>query len=1131
MTFKERLNQGVVLFDGAMGTQIHELNPTMEEWDHKEGCSEILNLTIPEKIKNIHKAYLHAGADVIETNTFGANQIVLDEYGLKNKVREINRVAAELAQSAASEFSSSKPRFVAGSIGPGTKLASLGQISFDALHRSYFEQAMGLIDGKVDLFLVETCQDPLQIKAALIAIMDAQVQQQVSIPMAVTVTVETTGTLLVGSELQVIITALKPYPIVALGINCATGPDKMHPYISQLCEYFDGPVMVQPNAGLPQNLNGQLTYTFDKNIFADILASFIEKDGVSIVGGCCGTTPEFINTVHHRVAKLSPAKRTPQKQAAITSLYTSVLMDQDPAPFFVGERTNTNGSRAFKELLLENQWDKVVDIAREQMETGAHGLDLCVAFAGRDEISDMAEAATRIIKNVNLPLFFDSTQLDVMEHSLKLYGGKAVINSINLENGEERAHEICRIAKRYGAALVALTIDEKGMALEVDRKISIAKRIYDIAVNNHGIAPEDLIFDALTFTLGSGDESLKTAGINTLEGIRGIKENIPGVKTILGLSNISFGLKASSRVFLNSVFLAEAVKSGLDMAIVDVKKILPLYKLDEKDLQFCLDLIYNRGDNILFDFINHFDAKSGDFVQEENKEELSLEEKIRKNIVQGKRTGMNDLLLEALKTRSPLGIINELLIPAMKIVGELFGSGKMQLPFVLQSAEVMKSSVDILEPYMEKTDEESQTSIVLATVRGDVHDIGKNLVDIILSNNGFKVHNLGIKCEIDTILDKVEEVKAHAIGMSGLLVKSSVIMKENLEEMKRRNIEIPVLLGGAALTKNYVDETCAPVLNSPVIYCMDAFKGLEAMNAIKDGTLKLAKDPVKTKTKPLIAPVKDEAPIIISRNIDIPQVPFWGSRVLENISLDEVFEYITEEVLFRGRWGYRRGAATKDEYDDLINNTVRPEYEKLKIRCKNQGLLQPKAVYGYWPCNSENNDVIIFKPETNKEILRFNFPRQNIAPHLCISDFFYPVDSGKRDIIAFQLATVGEKASETSQELYKSNVYKDYLLFHGLSVEAAEALAELNHLIIRKELNIIEEDGKGISDFVVQKYRGSRYSFGYPACPDLKENRKIFDLLEPERIGVRISDEDQMIPEQTTSAFVVHHPQAKYFRV
>jgi len=722
----------------------------------------------------------------------------------------------------------------------------------------------------------------------------------------------------------------------------------------------------------------------------------------------------------------------------------------------------------------------------------------------------------------------------VIEKALKLIGGRPVINSVNLEDGKERAHRICRLAKRYGAALIALTIDEQGMAKSAERKVHIAQRIYNMAVNQHGLRPQDLVFDALTFTLGSGDEEMKKAGINTLDGIRHIKKKLPGVYTILGVSNISFGLKAQSREILNSVFMNEALKAGLDMAIVNVNKILPLHTIDEKDIEFCLNLIYDRGKNPLFTFIDHFDQKQGTTrAEHQEKEDAPLEERIKQRVINGNRSGLDDLLNQAMHAGVPaINIINNMLIPAMKVVGDLFGEGKMQLPFVLQSAEVMKYAVSQLEPHLDKKDIREQKSIVLATVRGDVHDIGKNLVDIILSNNGYKVYNLGIKCEIDTMLDKVNEVKADAVGMSGLLVKSTAVMKENLNMMKQRGISIPVLLGGAALTESYVRDECNPILDSPVVYCSDAFAGLKAMTFLKEGKIEeMLSDSQsgKSRTPKQPVPAGDYEPV--SRDINIPEPPFWGSKVVRDIDLDNVYDYLTESVIFRGRWGYRRGELSREEYEALIEKEVRPKFEDLKRQAREEKLFEPQVVYGYYPCNSQNEEVIIYHPETDEEMLRFQFPRQQKPPYRCIADFFLPSESERHDLIALQVVTVGPKASQRAQQLYAQDQYKDYLLFHGFSVEAAEALAEYWHLRVRQELGMTEQDGSSMDDFVVQKYRGSRYSFGYPSCPDLSENRKIFKLLKPERIDVTISAEDQMYPEQTTSAFIVHHPQAKYFNI
>jgi 5-methyltetrahydrofolate--homocysteine methyltransferase len=1130
MPFFDRLKRGLILFDGAMGTQVHALNPTEKEWDGRNGCPEVLNLTAPKKIEQIHDRYFAAGADVVETNTFGGSKIVLTEFDLQDRVVEINRTAAQIAGRAAERFSTAgKPRFVAGSLGPGTRLITLGQTDIETMYESYALQARGLIEGGIDLFVIETCQDIMQVKAALLAVQDEMKSAGVRIPRAVTLTIETTGTMLVGSDISAALATLEPFDIDILGMNCATGPEAMRPFVQQICQSFAGPVMVQPNAGLPQNVNGEMTYALSVQEYVSVLSSFISEYGVQIVGGCCGTTPDFIHAMAERLPSLKAAQRKTVTKPALASLFSAQELRQDPAPFFVGERSNTNGSKQFRDYLLAEDWDGIVDVSRQQEQTGAHGLDLCLAYTGRDESADMTQAVSRIVKQVNLPIFIDSTDVKVIEAALKLIAGRPVINSINLEDGEERAHRICQLAKRFGAALIALTIDETGMARTVEHKIRVAKRLYDIAVNQNGMRPQDLIYDALTFTLGSGDENIKDAGINTLEGIRRIKEELPGVFTILGVSNISFGLSPNSREVLNSVFLSEAVKAELDLAIVNVKKIIPLYKISRLDIDVCLDLIYNRGADPLFKFIDYFDKLAG-VVKETSLEDdrTPLEEKIKQRVIQGNRSGLEELLKTAMQKTRAIDIINDWLIPAMRVVGDLFGTGKMQLPFVLQSAEVIKFAVGKLEPFLEKGETQAQTGIVLATVRGDVHDIGKNLVDIILSNNGYKVYNLGIKCEIDAMLQKVQEVGADAIGMSGLLVKSTTVMKENLEIMRQRGFKMPVLLGGAALTKSYVDQVCAPLLDAPVVYCADAFEGLKMMSLIKEKKLDawLAEQSTAKPTAPRQSLARQES---LRFDHSIPKPPFWGARVVTDIDLDTVFSYLTEAVLFRGRWGYRRGNLSREEYENLIETQVRPEFEDLKARCRQEKLLTPQVVYGYYPCNRQGEEVIIFAPDSEQELLHFHFPRQLKEPYRSIADFFLPLDSGTRDVMPLQIVTVGQRASEHAQQLYETNAYKDYLLFHGLSVEAAEALAEYWHQRIRAELNITEEDGAGIEEFVVQKYRGSRYSFGYPACPDLYGNRQLVQLLQPERIGVTITEEDQMTPEQTTSAFIVHHPQAKYF--
>lgn len=1139
MTILDKIKNGeIVIFDGAMGTEIQSIEITDEEWQGCRGCNELLNVTAGDKIRAIHEAYFAAGCDVVETNTLGGTRLVLGEYELQERSYEINRAAAALAKEAALKYSESKPRYVAGSIGPGTRLASLGQISYDELYEGFYIQAEGLLDGGADIFIIETCQDLLQVKAALNAVRDLQKERGTSCPEIVSITIEQSGTMLIGSDIAAAITLLNSLKVDIMAINCATGPAEMAPYIKEMSERFRGPIMVMPNAGLPQNVDGKMKYTLEKEEFSKRLIDFIQKDGVSIVGGCCGTTPAYLALLAERVKGLSPAARSPQSAPAISSIYSSQTTRQEPAPLMIGERANTNGSKRFREFLLAGDIDGIIEVARNQQRAGAHAIDLCVAYTGRDESADMAEILPKVARQINIPLVIDSTSPQVIEEALKLYAGKPIINSINLEDGEGKAEQICALARRYGASIIALTIDEEGMAKEAGKKLEIARRLYEIAVNRYGLEPGDLIFDPLTFTLGSGDESLKSAGIETLEGIKLIKEQLPGTNTMLGLSNISFGLKASSRKILNSVYLAEALETGLDAAIVNVSHILPLYKIDEEDRKMALDLIYNRGsDKPLLTYINYFESKEG--APGDKKEEIepqSLDDKIKKRVIDGSKSGLAELLEEKLQEIEAVEIINNLLIPAMKVVGELFGSGQMQLPFVLQSAEVMKNAVDRLKPHMKKSEQSEQKSIVLATVKGDVHDIGKNLVDIILSNNGYKVYNLGIKCEIETMLKKAQEVKADAIGMSGLLVKSTIVMKENLEYLKSMGIELPVLLGGAALTGRYVYETCDEIGDSPVVYCKDAFEGLKTMSAIKENKLedyhKVEKERELARAAAMRGrPVQEEEPEEIDRTIEPPTPPFTGKRVLKELELDEIYPFLTEEVIFRGRWGYRRGKLSKEGYEKLIATEVRPQFEELKEFCKREKLFTPQLVYGYYHCNKVDDRVVIYHPEDGSEWKWLSFPRQKQSPHKCIADYFLPRESGRKDVIALQIVTAGPEADRYAHKLYEENRYKDYLLFHGLSVEVAEAIAEYQHKKIREELNLMEGEGSGISDFVVQKYRGSRYSFGYPACPDMEGNRVIHEILEAEEIGVELTENCQMTPEQTTSAFVVHHPQAKYFSV
>jgi len=1146
MTLRERLAAGeLLILDGAMGTEIQKMEIREEDWGGHHGCNEFLNISAPHLISEVHRLYYAAGSDIVETNTFGASEYVLAEYGLADRVREINSAAARLARSVADGFSDGKPRYVAGSIGPGTRLASLGQIDHDTVYAAYRPQLEGLAEGGVDIFMIETCQDPLHFKTVIEAAHDVIGETGRDIMILLSVTIETTGTMLVGSDIGAVISVASAMGVDILGINCATGPDLMAPYISEICQTFPGYVMVMPNAGMPQNIGGKMVYSLPPEEFGQRVARYVSENGVQIAGGCCGTSPAYIAALHAATRGVAPARRERVRTWSLASLYSAQGMLQEPRPLMIGERANTNGSRRFKELLTSENWDGILEVIADQETGGSHALDLCVAYTGRNEVRDMTLAIAQAVTRTRLPLVIDTTSVEVMEASLKLYGGRPLVNSVNLESGEAHAERVCRLAKRHGAALVALTIDEiEGMAKTAGKKLEVARRIHGIAVDRVGLAPQDLVFDVLTFTLGSGDQDSRNAGIETLEGIRQVKAALPGVWTVLGLSNISFGLAPQPRKILNSVFLAEAVAAGLDMAIVHAASILPVAAIDDEDREAALALIYNRHENALFDFIKRFEDRTGGTeAASESSASLPVEKRLEQAVLRGNRAGLDLMLDEARTSRDALSIINEILIPAMKIVGELFGSGKMQLPFVLQSAETMRAAVDLLQPWIEKKDASKPCSMVLATVRGDVHDIGKNLVDIILSNNGFKVYNLGIKCEIQTIIDKVREVEADAIGLSGLLVKSTVIMKEYLEALQGAGIDIPVFLGGAALTRQWADEDCQQVYGGTVVYSADAFDGLRGMTLVRDGGLDeaVAADRVRyadirrraaahaaQRAAARTTSSEETAPLL--RLEAVPQPPFYGSRTTGDISLDDVFSLLTESVLFRGRWGFRRGQLSREDFDALLEREARPELTRLKALVRERELFTPQVAWGYFPCQSEGESLIVYD-EGKSEIGRLSFPRQRQAPGRSIPDYFLPRESGRFDVLPLQVVTIGPGADRYAHELYEAGRYREYLFFHGLAVESAEALAEFWHRQIRRDLGIDGEDGAGIEDFVVQRYRGSRYSFGYPACPDLAENSTLLRLVGADKIGVTESENFQMMPEQTTSAFIVHHPQAKYFTI
>ncbi|HYL80461.1 MAG TPA: methionine synthase [Candidatus Acidoferrum sp.] len=1145
--FRQQLRERVLVFDGAMGTSIQDRNLSLDDFAGKDGCNEILVLTRPQVIREIHAGFLGVGCDAVETDTFGASRLVLTEYDLADKAYEINRAAAKLAREVAADFSaSSHPRFVVGSIGPGTRLPSLGQIDFDTLIAMYTEQARGLLDGGADVLLIETCQDVLQAKAAIVGCRDAAQAFGADVPLMVQVTVENTGSMLLGTEIGAALTALEPYGLDVIGLNCATGPQEMVEHIRYLSRHCRSAISCLPNAGLPKMEGGRARYLLTPDELAAFHKSFVEEHGVSIVGGCCGTTPAHLKRVVEVIGRRAPSPRTPEHVPAASSLYASTPFRQDQSFLIVGERTNANGSKQFREYLLAGDYDGMVGMAREQAREGAHVLDVCVDYVGRDGVKDVDQIVRRFVTQCTLPLVIDSTEAPVIETALKRIGGRAVINSVNLEDGEQgRPARIFPMAKRYGAAVVCLLIDEEGQARTLDWKLRVAHRLHDLAVKRYDLESSDLIFDALTFPLSSGQADLRRDAVATLEAIRRIKEELPGVFTILGVSNVSFGLKPVARQVLNSVFLHQAIEAGLDAAIVNVSRILPLNRIDPRQLEVARQLIFNErrdGYDPLTEFMGLFEKAGAGKRAVVSDVHRTLEERLKARIVDGERPGLEALLDEALGAYDALTIINQFLLDGMKTVGELFGSGQMQLPFVLQSAEVMKAAVGYLERFMSRADGQCKGKIVLATVKGDVHDIGKNLVDIILSNNGYTVVNLGIKQPIHNIIEAALARQADAIGMSGLLVKSTLVMKENLEELNARDLSrFPVILGGAALTRGYVEGDLQALYKGEVFYAGDAFDGLHLMEEIttrepaEAGVVR----PVVRRAAPQRAPLTAPAPAAsgervrsdVRRDVPIPAAPFLGSRVITDVPLGEVFAFVNEVALFRTQWQFHRGKGDTEHFDELIEQHVRPIYERCKTRCIDERILEPRVVYGYFACQSEGDDLIVYGDDGKTPRVRFTFPRQPASRRLCLADFFAGVESGRMDVLGCMLVTVGRRASLVTKELFEQHHYTDYLYYHGLSVESAEALAELWHKRMREELGIAGEDAPELARIFRQGYRGSRYSFGYAACPNLEEQAKLFELLEPERIGVELSPEFQLDPEQSTSAIIVHHPEAKYFNV
>ncbi|MFZ2005714.1 MAG: methionine synthase [Stellaceae bacterium] len=1162
----------VLLCDGAMGTETQARNlDIVRDFHNHENCTEILTESRPDLVREIHRNYLAAGSDAIQTNSFGGSPITLNEFGIAEKAFALNKLSAELARETIAEFAhDGRTRFVFGSLGPGTRLPTLGHVAYQPLEDALTRQCDGLIAGGVDAILIETCQDPLQIKAAVNGAKRAREAAGRDTPIFVQVTVETTGTLLVGADIAAAATIIDALGVDALGLNCATGPREMAEHIKWLGENWPRLISVQPNAGLPELVSGRTLYPLSPDELAQWLERFVLEDGANIIGGCCGTEPRHIAALDAMLKRIGrdrprpvPKSRKPVWAPSVASLYSQVSLRQENAYLSIGERCNANGSRAFKRLQDQNDWDGCVEMGREQVKEGSHTLDLCTAFVGRNEIADMTEMVTRMRGAVNAPLVVDSTEYPVLEAAMKLYGGKPIINSINFEDGEDAPTKRLQLARRFGAAVIALTIDEKGMAKEVDEKIAVAKRLYEFACVKHGLPPSDLLFDPLTFTICTGNEDDRKLGLNTLDAIERIAQELPECQIILGLSNISFGLNPPARQVLNSVFLDHALKRGMTGAIVHFSRILPQHRIPPEEWQAAEDLIFDRrrdGYDPLQAFIALFEDRAVEKAEKKGRPE-AIEERLAYRIVEGDRLDLEADLDLAMQSYAPLDIINEHLLGGMKTVGELFGAGKMQLPFVLQSAETMKTAVKYLEPHMERVEGQEKGTVVLATVRGDVHDIGKNLVDIILTNNGYRVVNLGIKQPIGVILDAAKEHKAHAIGMSGLLVKSTVVMRENLEEMSRMGLDVPVMLGGAALTRRYVEEDCVNAYGSGrVAYARDAFDGLALMDRIvsrsNDGNgfdAYLADVQEKNRGRPKnesrklgrAADPRPQRPIDLEEirirraeltaGITVPTPPFWGARILERVPVKTVASYLNERMLYQFQWGFRKEGRSLDEYKKWARKELRPVLSRVMDQAIREKILEPQASYGYWKCAAQGNAVVLFD-ETGpggkeREVARFDFPRQNKRDGLCIADFFHDIDGPQRDVIGLQVVTMGRRASEAAREWFAADRYQDYLYLHGLSVEMAEAFAEYVHKRIRGELGFAAEEARDHDEMLAQGYRGSRYSFGYPACPNLADQAQLLKLLDAQAIGVELTDEDQLDPEQSTSAIVVHHPQANYFSV
>ena len=1185
----DALSKRVVIADGAMGTMLQDHNPSLEDFQQLEGCNEILNVSRPDIVTAVHDAYFETGIDCVETNTFGANWSNLGDYGIEDRITELAQAGAEIARASAEKFEAQdgRMRWVLGSMGPGTKLPSLGHTTYAHLKATFAEQAVGLIRGGADAFLVETSQDLLQTKAAVNGCKQAIDEEGIKLPIFVEVTVETTGTMLMGSEIGAALTALEPLGIDMIGLNCATGPAEMSEHLRQLSKNSTVPVMVMPNAGLPELTADGARYPLGPEELATAHEQFVKEFGLALVGGCCGTTPAHLKAVVDRVGGMKLTPRTPQHEAGVASLYQHVPFDQDNTFLAIGERTNANGSKSFREAMLEGRWDDCVEIARKQVRDGAHLLDVCVDYVGRDGTDDAREIVSRFASASTLPLVIDSTEPAVLQAGMELIGGRPVVNSVNFEDGDgpdSRFGRIMPLVKEHGAAVIALTIDEEGQARTTKDKVRIASRLIDTLVNDWDMRVDDIIVDALTFPIATGQEETRRDAIETIEAIRQINAKYPGVHTTLGVSNVSFGLNPASRAVLNSVFIHEAVEAGLDSAIVDAAKIVPLASIPEQQRKVALDLVWDRREydaegNLTYDplatMLDLFDGVDSASLKDARAAELAalpVGERLERRIIDGESKGLEeDLDLARAEGISALDIINNHLLAGMKVVGERFGSGEMQLPFVLQSAEVMKTAVALLEPHMEKSDEAGKGTIVLATVRGDVHDIGKNLVDIILTNNGYDVINIGIKKTINEIIQAAEENNADVIGMSGLLVKSTVVMKENLEELTSRGLgtKWPVILGGAALTRTFVEDDLASMFDGTVRYARDAFEGLALMEplvAISRGAdpdsvglpqlkKRIHKQSLLEVTEPENMPTRSD----VALDNPVPTPPFWGTRIVKGIALADYAAFLDERATFMGQWGLKPSRADDGaSYDELVETEGRPRLRYWLDRILTEGMMDASVVYGYFPAVSEGDDLVILNhgddpqgilgqpgllaPDGGSaqlpgggalgtDRLRFTFPRQRRDRHLCLSDFVKSRESGQVDVVGFQLVTVGATVDQFTAKMFAENAYRDYMELNGLAMQLTESLAEFWHSRMREELGFRAEDPDDLAGMFKLNYRGARFSLGYPACPDMEDRRKVVELLRPERVGVELSEELQLHPEQSTDAFVFHHPEAKYFSV